>query len=436
MKKAIILVLLLCILSVPCWVYAEDETETQANPPVITDGAAILMDMKHGNILFEKDAHKRLYPASTTKILTAIIALERGNLADRVTATSSPVTQVGRGTSIIWLNEGEVLTLEQLLYGLMLPSGNDAAVAIAEHISGSIDEFVRLMNEKAKEIGAINSNFANPHGLHDDNHYTTAYDMAIIARYAMLNLPKFKEIVGTSYYSLPPTNKQEEERKWHNSNKMLHQSSKYYYEYATGIKTGYTSQAGNALVSSANKDGFELLAVVLNNKQHTIYPNTRALFEYGFFNYIEVNLIDKGQDITQVEVKNVAVEEEDMPLVLVSSDEYSNVFAKDEVPLITKEITIDEQITAPISKGQPLGRISYHINGKELMSIDLVANRNVAEKNIVNLIKPKKELPLWVKVLAILLLLYLLLRIIKAIIRKKRRQKRFYGSSFYRHYKR
>ncbi|HHU62679.1 MAG TPA: D-alanyl-D-alanine carboxypeptidase [Clostridiales bacterium] len=435
MKKIIVFVLTLSFLFVPCWAHAQDETQIQSSPPVITDGAAILLDMNHGNILFQKNAHKRLYPASTTKILTAIIALERGNLSDKVTATSSPVTQVGRDTSIIWLNEGEVLTLEQLLYGLMLPSGNDAAVAIAEHISGSIDEFVKLMNDKAREIGALNSHFVNPHGLHNDNHYTTAYDMAIIARYAMENLPKFREIVGTDFYSLPPTNKQKEERKWYNSNKMLHKTSKHYYEYATGIKTGYTSQAGNALVSSANKDGFELLAVILNDRQHTVYENTKALFDYGFNNFVEVKLIDSGQDIAEVKVENAAIEEQDIPLVLVSSDEYIDVFAKDEIPLISKEITIDEEITAPITKGQTLGKISYSIKGRELASIDLVAGRDVAQKTISNLIKPKKELPLWLKVLFILLLLFLLIRIIGLVIRRKRRRRRFYSSGYYRHHR-
>jgi D-alanyl-D-alanine carboxypeptidase (penicillin-binding protein 5/6) len=237
--------------------------------PVITAPSAILMDADTGDILYQKNPHDLMYPASTTKIMTAILTLEHTNLNDNVTIDKDTSFT---GGSRLYLAEDEVLTVEQLLYAMMVESANDAAVALAKHISGSVEDFSNLMNERAKQLGAKNTHFVNPNGLPDDNHITTAYDLAVISKYAM-TLPKFQEIVQTPYYEISPTNKQSELRYLTNSNRFLwgtgsRRNQIYYkdkwvnikYDIVDGIKTGYTVQAQQCLVTSAKKMGIGSLA--------------------------------------------------------------------------------------------------------------------------------------------------------------------------------
>lgn len=251
--------------------------------------AAILIEAETGEILFEKDIYARKYPASTTKILTAIIALEKCDLNERAVATSTAICSVKSGYTIANIQEGESFTIGELLDVLMLQSANEAANVIAEHISGSIDEFSKLMNQKAKEIGCLDSNFVNANGAHSDNHYSTAYDLAMIAKYCMKN-EKFREIVTKESCSLPPTDLWQEERIFRNTNSLMNEDSKYYYETCNGIKTGFTTPAKNCLISSSNKDGFELISVILHaetteNGQSARYIDTINLFEYGYNNF-------------------------------------------------------------------------------------------------------------------------------------------------------
>lgn len=215
--------------------------------------AACILERRTGRVLFEYNMHTRLPMASTTKVMTALLAIELGDLADEVTCSQSAFGVPGTS---IYLQQGETLTLEQMLLGLMLSSGNDAAVAIAEHIGGSVDDFLALMNARAKEIGAVNTHFANPHGLPDDAHYTTAYDLALIAREAMEN-DTFRRIVSTQSASIPWEGRTYK-RQLNNKNKLLAD-----YPGATGIKTGYTSKAGRCLVFGAMRDGFEIVGAVL-----------------------------------------------------------------------------------------------------------------------------------------------------------------------------
>lgn len=226
------------------------------------------MDLPTGKILYEKDINKKMYPASLTKVLTCIIAIEECKLNDVATVSYDSVMSLGSGYVTANLQIGEELSVEQLLYVLMIASSNDAAIVLAEHISGSVEEFANLMNEKAKEIGCKNSNFINPNGAHNENHYSTAYDLALIGQYAMKN-KTFRKIVSTTSYTLPITNKyNSDDRVFANNNSLIMlnnngREDNYYYKYATGIKTGFTTPAGNCLIASSNKDGFELLSVVL-----------------------------------------------------------------------------------------------------------------------------------------------------------------------------
>lgn len=264
--------------------------------------AAILIEQETGKILYDKNMDKKMYPASTTKILTAILAIEKCNMNESVIASKEAVRSVKTGYSNAAIQVGESFTVEELLKVLMVHSANEAGNMLAEHISGSVEEFAKLMNVKAKEIGCKNSNFVNPHGVHDDNHYTTAYDLALIGRYAMKN-ETFRKIVSTMECSLSNTELWTEEhtdkygeRKFYNTNDLMLSNSKYYYPYVTGIKSGYTTPAKNCLVTGSNRYGFELVCVVLHAEttdsgESARNVDTINLLEYGYKNFNKEDII-------------------------------------------------------------------------------------------------------------------------------------------------
>ncbi|WP_044340128.1 D-alanyl-D-alanine carboxypeptidase family protein [Rossellomorea aquimaris] len=257
--------------------------EVQAAPSVSSE-RAILMDQETGRILYEKDAHSQSRIASITKIMTAILAVESGKMDKDVTVSSNAAGTEG---SSLYLKAGEKIKLEDLVYGLMLRSGNDAAVAIAEYVGGSLDGFVYMMNEKANEIGMENTHFSNPHGLDDhEDHYSTAYDMAVLTRYSMEN-ELYKKIAGTKVHTAP--NPEEKwDRKWKNKNRLLTEL----YKHSTGGKTGYTKRAKRTLVSTASKDGENLIAVTLNGPDD--WNDHIGMFEYGFKQFDYRIVLEKG----------------------------------------------------------------------------------------------------------------------------------------------
>ncbi|XJZ26092.1 D-alanyl-D-alanine carboxypeptidase family protein [Bacillota bacterium Lsc_1132] len=246
--------------------------------------SAILMEQKSGRILFEKDAYTKRRIASITKIMTAILAIESGKMNQDVKVSEQATRAEG---SSVYLKPGEKIKLKDLVYGLMLRSGNDAAVTIAEAVGGSVEGFVYLMNQRAKEIGMLNTHFANPHGLDDsNNHYSTAYDMALLTRYAMNN-KVYREIVGTKEYRTPnPT--ENWDRIWKNKNRLLSK-----YRYTTGGKTGFTKLAKRTLVSTATKGDMSLIAVTLNDPDD--WNDHIAMYENGFKNYDMAEVLPKGE---------------------------------------------------------------------------------------------------------------------------------------------
>ncbi|WP_144476639.1 D-alanyl-D-alanine carboxypeptidase family protein [Cytobacillus oceanisediminis] len=247
--------------------------------------SAILMEQESGRVLFEKDAHKVSRIASITKIMTAILAIESGKLDEMVKVSDRAVRAEG---SSVYLKPGEKIRLEDLVYGLMLRSGNDAAVAIAEHVGGSVDGFVFMMNEKAQQIGMTDTHFANPHGLDDhENHVSTAYDMALLTRYAMNN-EEYKKISGTKIHRAPnPT--ETWDRVWKNKNRLLTEK----YKYSTGGKTGYTKRAKRTLVSTAKRGDFEMIAVTLNAPDD--WNDHIQMFETAFSDYDIAEILSKGK---------------------------------------------------------------------------------------------------------------------------------------------
>lgn len=393
-----------------------------AEPPQVAAPSAILIDAETGRVLYEKNADVKRYPASTTKVMTGLLAAEYNKPDEKVTASQN-VVNIERGSSQIYVVPGEVLTMEQLLYALMLESANDAAIAIAENISGSIEEFAKLMNERAKSIGAVNTNFVNPNGLHNDNHYTTARDLALIAREGMKN-PVFRKIVGTYHYEIPATNKQEARPYITNSNKLISTyQNKYKYENAIGIKTGYTSVAKNCLVGGASKDGIELISVVLAVEGESMYPDTIALFDYGFANFKKLELLKQNKVVTTVEVENG-----DRKLNLLSSEDYSLVVNPDEIAEIekTKNIKINDSIKAPVKKGDVIGTVSYTVDGKEQKIINLIAEEDVKSTRIIDITIEFLKKVTWWQILIVIILLFLIWRTIVTINRTKRRRRAMY----------
>lgn len=346
----------------------------------VHSNSAILIDAKSGNVLFEKNANQKAYPASTTKTLTALIALEKiPNLQEEVVPSHQAVFSVPTGSSIAYFSEDEKLTAEQVLYGLMLPSGNDAANILAEHISGSNSEFAKLMNETAKRLGAENSNFMNPSGLHDDMHYTTAADMAKIAFHAMQN-PTFCEIVSKTKYTVPPTNVSSKSRTFNTTNKLL-LPGEYYFEYATGIKTGYTSQAANCLISSASKDGVDLIAVVFGGNnipvgKSAVYTDTLNLFQFGFENYYNKVLIKEKAFVKSLAPKKSG----NSYLNLVTENAIDITLENGDASVFEETITLNNNIAAPVLKGDVLGTISYSKDGNVIGYSNLLADRGISKE--------------------------------------------------------
>lgn len=282
---ALLLAFCLSSLSIAPPALADDLTTLPGWPeaPEVQADAAILIDARTGNILYAKDIYTAYPPASITKVLTALLACEQSNLTDTVVYSHYAIFSMPFDASKVGFSEDEAVSMRDSLYGLMLKSGNEAAVGIAEHIAGSEEAFCERMNERAAQAGATNSNFVNTNGLPDDNHYTTCYDMAMIMQDAVQN-DTFLEISSTLNYEIAPTNIQPDGYTFSNSHRMLNPNRDEYYEYAVAGKTGYTSKAGNTLVTYAKNGDMELICVILHSLQ-TQYNDSRALFEYGFQNF-------------------------------------------------------------------------------------------------------------------------------------------------------
>ncbi|QFJ54169.1 D-alanyl-D-alanine carboxypeptidase family protein [Pseudobutyrivibrio xylanivorans] len=255
--------------------------------------SAIIMEQETGTILYSKNMDEVHYPASITKIMTALIVLENCQLDETVVFSAEAVYGTELGSSSIARDVNEEMTVEQTLYGMMLESANECAYALGEHVAGSMSAFVDMMNAKAKELGCKNTHFNNSNGLPDEEHYTSAYDMALIAR-AAYQIPKFAEIVGTKNYTIPPTNKHSDPTPLNNHHQMLHyyKTNKYIYEPCLGGKTGYTVVAGATLVTYAKKDGMTLICVVMKDTVGEQYTDTTNLFEYCFNNFSKYSVAD------------------------------------------------------------------------------------------------------------------------------------------------
>lgn len=335
----------------------------------VNSPSAILFNSNTEKILYEKNAYEIKYPASTTKIMTAILVLENCNL-DNFTTVSTTAIQIPIGYTNANLQPDEIITINDLLHLLLIVSANDAANVLAEYVSGSIDSFSNMMNAKAKEIGCLNTNFINPSGIHNSNHYSTAYDLCLIANYAMKN-QVFRQIVSTANYTTSSTNKSEE-RILTNTNKLLHEfvgksndNNIYYYEFATGIKTGYTTEAKNCLIASAKKDDTEYIAVILGANAHETINNSQRfadvknLFITAFDNYSLSTIKHANDVVTSVEIKNVDLLGRNLDLLL--TENLTLLINNEDLETeLQPEITLyEDKLQAPICQGDVLGTVTY-----------------------------------------------------------------------------
>ncbi|NLA84917.1 MAG: D-alanyl-D-alanine carboxypeptidase [Clostridiales bacterium] len=476
MKMTFILIALIFLLSAlpAAHVYAtQDQTieiivekpNTQDEFELTAEGA-VLMEQRTGKVLFGKQAHTRLYPASTTKILTALLAAEHGDL-DEIVTVGEEICMLAWDGSKAGLEENEKISLRDLVYGLLINSGNDAANTIAVHIARKVsgknltteealNYFNDMMNQRAKEAGAYNTHFANPHGYHDESHYTTPYDLAMIGREAMKN-EFFREAIGVramdnKYWSTG------EPRFWRSKNKLINEKSSQYYEYAVGGKTGYTRQAGQCLISFAAKNGMDLITVVMKSAQDMQWPETRMLFEFGFNNFEYYAPIEMGTMIERVPVDNHLPDEPGFVSAVITEN-WQDILRKDDIKQIKQEIRWEPsllsenaeeetpRLKAPIYEGQKIGELYLTLKGKELARIPLAASQSIKgkkQKKVMENITPDEPEPKegsssfsWFRAILVLLSAFLILRTTVFFInysRRRKRKRRYENLTIYRRF--
>lgn len=315
--------------------------------------SAILMDVDSGRVLYEQNADARMLIASTTKIMTALVAIREGNFSDIVTVSREAAYTEG---SSMYLKEGEQLTLETLLYGLMLCSGNDAAVAIAEHVGGSVEGFVKLMNQTAQDLGMKDSSFANPNGLDDEKHYSTARDMALLAR-AAVNNETLVRIASTRTITIGG-------RTMANHNKLL-----AYVDGCIGLKTGYTRAAGRTLVSCAQRNGQRLVAVTLQDGND--WADHQSLLEYGFSAYPAKRAATLGRTVELADIAGGMQEK----VPLVAADSFAWPLGPGE--RLDTSVELFHTLAAPVTAGTKAGQAVFSLDGKEVGRVDLLCGETV-----------------------------------------------------------
>lgn len=369
----------------------EDQLLSSRTSFSVAAKAALLVDLNTGRTVYEQDADERIYPASLTKIMTCLLALENGNLSDVVTVSASALEDLDIDSSVAGLQVGEQMTLENLLYCMMVVSGNDACNVIAEHIAGSITDFVRMMNQRTYELGCLNTHFSNPHGLHDENHYTTARDLSIITQ-AALKSENFRQIVDTYEYQLPDDNVRQNIPKLKTTNMLIYRSmsNSLYYSRAHGIKTGYTSQAGRCVISEATGDGLDLLGIVCGAATTILdsgdllmenFTECARLFDYGFDNYSYLPIMSPLYPVDQVKINNSAGAE---AVAVAPQDEIKVLLPNDYDPdkLVTDIQLNSDSVDAPVREGDVLGSATVTYAGEILGQTKLLAITDVARSEI------------------------------------------------------
>ena len=381
MKKRILPLLMAITLIFPAFSVFADEVFPQntTSSPSVTAETAVLIDAASGEVLYDKNADQKMFPASITKLMTILLALEHGKLTDEITFSHDAIYSIEPGSAHIAIQEGETLTLEQVLRAIILRSANEASNGVAEFVDGSIEEFTKHMTARAKELGCKNTNFLTANGLHDENHYTTAYDMALIAK-ELLTHAEYRSMMSETYYEIQPTNKQTEVRFLHGQHQMLNPNAIYYYEDAIGGKTGFTTEALNTLVTYAERDGMELIAVVMKCNGADHYTDTAAMFDYGFDNYESKVILSGATYDSEIMVtekyKDKVIERGTITVAPVGEIRHT-VPKGTDISAVATEMDVPETIEAPVKEGQKVGTMKVLLNGKVIKTVDLVAQNGI-----------------------------------------------------------
>ena len=355
-------------------------TKTNAVGPEITATSGVVIDCIDGKILYSKNMEEKLYPASLTNILTAILVVENCNMQDAVVISQSAISNVQPGYLTSKMKAGETFTVQQLLNLLLISSYSDVSNALAEHIAGSTEKFTEMMNNKAKEIGCTNSNFVNSNGEHDTNHYSTAKDMALIAKYAM-QFDEIKSIAQKTECSLPATEiYTSSDRNYYTTNEMLKSSSSNYYKYAKGIKAAFTTPAGNCLITYSIKNDIPLVAVVMKSTtQNSRYTDAKSILEYSYDNNVLRTIAKSGTNLQTLNVKKGTQETKKLNAIL-ENNIIAVVKKENENANVEPKISINDNLKAPIEKGTVIGKVSYEIEGKTYTA-NLIAESNVEKSH-------------------------------------------------------
>ena len=411
----------------------------------ISSEAAVMINLDKDVTVYEKNPDKKMYPASLTKIMTAIVVLDHVEDLDN-TVFEAPLVVFdelyGQGASSVGIERGEKTTVTDLLYSLLLKSACESAGILAYHVGGeSITNFVDMMNEKAKEIGCTGTHFVNPHGLYDDDQYTNAKDMALIAQYAVENYPKFVEIATSSEYEMQATNVHE--AGWahiYHTNSMLSRSSSYYYQYAKGLKTGTLDESGRNLITMGSRDGNNYLLVTMGspmydadgNSVYYHYDDHKNLYEWAFENFEYKQLLQAGMEVSEIQVR--FGESSDF-VRLVTADNYSCMWLstvdtsrlKESINIDTSLLNEDGTVTAPVQKGQKFGTYTLSLSGEVICTVDLAAQDDVTLSQLAyNIDKAKQFVSSgWfiaaIAIAAVLIIIYI---IAVAAAKKKKRYRK------------
>lgn len=418
---------------------SDDESETATSgdaaistdrsaPPAITSKSGIVMDVDTGTVLYEKDIYEKRYPASITKVMTALLALENGNLNDVITVSANTVDNTPLDSAHMGLVVNEQITLREALYAMLLGSANDAAYAIAEHIAGSLPAFVDMMNNKAAELGCQNTHFTNAGGLHDADHYTCAYDMALIGR-AVYAYSDFIEISATPTYTIPPTNKSEEFVLW-NGNMMLFETSDDYYPYATCGKTGYTPEANETLIAFAERNGTRLVSVLMDAKSEdsVTYKESATIMDFCFthfhiFNPLEGFSFDKETLDSAVLTNYYHNITHTLPNL--STDMTYTLYTRNYINVenIERTVIMDNTSTSPV-----VGKIVFSFEGQTLGEVDIINNDYTPAPPPVIISENKAKKPSfefhWYYLIILAIIIILCVILVEVHILQKKRSKR------------
>ncbi len=403
--------------------------------PQIDATAALLVNADNNLVLFEKNADEKRYPASTTKIMTALLTLQNvTDLNETVTAEDVDFENVTSDSSNAGIQIGEQVRVIDLLYALMLPSANEAAYMLARHVAGSSEAFVDLMNAKASELGCTGTHFANPCGLHDDDHYSTARDLLKITQAAMQD-ETFQTIVNTAQYRMPATNIHEERIILTTNQLIFRTTDPWSNVYAKGVKTGHTSQAGNCLVSYAVNNGSRLYSVVLgcadapdSSSVAKSFTETNKLFDWGFENFVSKTLAKQGDEVATTKVRLSTDADE---IVLTAKSDLIATVPKDlDISTLEPTTTVPESKDAPIKAGDVIGSITYSLNGVEYGTVELVALNDIERSNVLyyadkleNFFK-STVFKIVLAVVALFVILYIIFNITIGGMRRRRQRRR------------